>query len=438
MGYNDVMNSYYTFLKQKRATTGREPSPHETKAFMESALAAENERSSRERELNQRILESNTNLEMKKEDVKAQKQAAQISGVSQLASTGAQAYLTYKLLKKPDFGGNSTSTPPPSPGTFPKGYNYDIGEQPTSGGMNSWAPNPTSSTGVTNALNTGYNAGSLTSSVGTLSTPSSAASAPSLTIPGMTSAPTSTPYSLETGKLLPTYSPVELGSEVGGSAGFSGGTSATGTYTGAEYGTYGTEAGTTTAGSGGGVAGPLVAGAVALGTGIEGMRKAQGQSWGEANTLEEKANKGATQLTPWNDESTAGKVMNALPPFNMLSSTVGAFQMVTGVVKSITGGSIICTELCEQGYISKNIVDLDGQHRVQYIDDATYRGYVMWAKYVVKLMKRSKTFTWIIAPLGKAWAYEMASRMDSSIKGSLLGKIEMMIGAPICKWLGGK
>ncbi len=99
-------------------------------------------------------------------------------------------------------------------------------------------------------------------------------------------------------------------------------------------------------------------------------------------------------------------------------------------------GSVICTELWRQGYLPYNVLVLDGMHRRAHIDADTYLGYMRWAPKVVWILRHVPGAAWLIAPIGRAWAYEMASRMDSSVKGSYLGKVLLRVGVPICRWLG--
>lgn len=122
-------------------------------------------------------------------------------------------------------------------------------------------------------------------------------------------------------------------------------------------------------------------------------------------------------------------------------SLFGPLGMVLGGVagnlfgKSLKG-SVICAELYSQGYLPYDILVLDGRHRHAFIDDRTYEGYLWWAESVVKLMRRSPLFTRLIAPIGRAWAYEMASKMDKSTRGSALGSLLMKTGVPICHMIG--
>lgn len=111
----------------------------------------------------------------------------------------------------------------------------------------------------------------------------------------------------------------------------------------------------------------------------------------------------------------------------------GAIGAVVGLA---SGGTVICTELHRQGYIPVRVLGLDSHKLHDDIDEETYSGYMRWAPYIVKGMRKSKIITWFIKPFGVGWAYHMAHKLDSSIPDSLIGKVLYKIGVPACKWLG--
>ena len=103
------------------------------------------------------------------------------------------------------------------------------------------------------------------------------------------------------------------------------------------------------------------------------------------------------------------------------------------------GGKIICTELYEQGYIPKEVLELDYQHSDNNMDLATKVGYWKWAIPIVNLMRKSKIFTQVIRPFGVAWAHEMAHKEEpTKYSGNILGKFLMVIGVPVCRYIGNK
>jgi hypothetical protein len=96
--------------------------------------------------------------------------------------------------------------------------------------------------------------------------------------------------------------------------------------------------------------------------------------------------------------------------------------------------SIICSELNKQGLLSNELLRLDELYRKLYIEDNVYNGYLVLAKPVVRLMKRSKLFTLVIKPFVTCWAEEMASKIDNKrYKENIIGKVLSFIGQPVCR-----
>ena len=103
------------------------------------------------------------------------------------------------------------------------------------------------------------------------------------------------------------------------------------------------------------------------------------------------------------------------------------------------GGKIICTELCEQGLLPREVLELDYQHSDNNMDIATKIGYWKWSGHVVNAMRKSKIITHLVKPIGVAWAYEMAHREEPhNYNGNILGKLIMAIGVPICRYIGNR
>ena len=116
----------------------------------------------------------------------------------------------------------------------------------------------------------------------------------------------------------------------------------------------------------------------------------------------------------------------------------GVIGLVSGALPNLFGGKkkVICTELYRQGFLSRKIHRLDEKYAKMYIDNDTLRGYHLWAKPVAYCMTKSKLITYIVYPIGKAWAHEMAHRIDPDIKGSYLGRFLNRVGVPVCRWIG--
>lgn len=96
------------------------------------------------------------------------------------------------------------------------------------------------------------------------------------------------------------------------------------------------------------------------------------------------------------------------------------------------GISVICTELHSQGVMSDEIYKEDSKYGIKLLGTNPFImvGYVLWATYVVALMKKSKLFTKIISVPAMAWANNMAGNTN------FLGKILKTIGEPICETIG--
>jgi len=114
-------------------------------------------------------------------------------------------------------------------------------------------------------------------------------------------------------------------------------------------------------------------------------------------------------------------------------------DVITSVVEAVgdffsdIGDSVICTELHRQGYITLDVYFLETLARRRFIDDDVHEGYYRLFAPVAKKMRTSKLLTNIMRPFGVAVAQELASKMDKSYKSSLLGKMILKIGSPICK-----
>lgn len=114
------------------------------------------------------------------------------------------------------------------------------------------------------------------------------------------------------------------------------------------------------------------------------------------------------------------------------------FSAVGDAIDSIFGGSVVCTELNRQGYISDEVLIMEGVYKTRHIDGETYNGYLKLFTPVVGLMKKSKIITQIVRPFGVGVANELAHRINDKYKPSLLGKLVLKIGLPLCKIVGKK
>ena len=116
----------------------------------------------------------------------------------------------------------------------------------------------------------------------------------------------------------------------------------------------------------------------------------------------------------------------------LMQSGVGkkAIKTVKKVGKSIidfaTGGTVICTELCRQGYISNEDLKLHWKYTINKFTKDQMKGYWIWGLPVAKKMKTNKTLT-------KIWFHIMKYRLKDvrynigKGKFSLLGKLYSFI-----------
>ena len=98
--------------------------------------------------------------------------------------------------------------------------------------------------------------------------------------------------------------------------------------------------------------------------------------------------------------------------------------------------SVICTELHRQGLIPTRIYRANLIYYRNHSNEEQVRAYHSWAVPVVRLMKKSKLATRIIQPFGKAWAYEMAYRVNKYPESNLLGRIIVDTLHPMHKLIG--
>lgn len=97
-----------------------------------------------------------------------------------------------------------------------------------------------------------------------------------------------------------------------------------------------------------------------------------------------------------------------------------------------SGGKIICTELHRQGLLSDDVMQKDKEYGILLRNERphVYAGYVIWARYVVVAMRKSKLFTKLVHVIAKPWALNMAYNNNK------LGKIITFLGEGICGIIG--
>ena len=100
--------------------------------------------------------------------------------------------------------------------------------------------------------------------------------------------------------------------------------------------------------------------------------------------------------------------------------------------------TVICSELYRQGLMSETVFRADqafGRYLAEN-DKYTLLGYHFWARPVVETMQKSTTVTGIVSLVARPWAFEMAHRMGAREKGTVIGKVLMIVGMPVCRIIG--
>lgn len=100
------------------------------------------------------------------------------------------------------------------------------------------------------------------------------------------------------------------------------------------------------------------------------------------------------------------------------------------------GGTVICTELNRQGFLSDELYSVEAEYGKTRVDPYTMYGYQLWAKPLVKLMRKSERFTRVVNVVAHPWINQMAYEMGAREEGSLVGKAMMALGMPVSKTIG--
>ena len=110
---------------------------------------------------------------------------------------------------------------------------------------------------------------------------------------------------------------------------------------------------------------------------------------------------------------------------------------IGGVVGGIIGNSasVICTELVINGDAPLELLARELEYS-KVVGPTVMRGYHFWAVPYVRLMRRNRAVYAITKPFALGWMHEAAARATGG-KGSLIGKLVLGIGIPLC-WTIGK
>lgn len=115
---------------------------------------------------------------------------------------------------------------------------------------------------------------------------------------------------------------------------------------------------------------------------------------------------------------------------------MGEFGPGTSASGDGEGSKVICGELHRQGLMSDEVYQGDLDYQDKYVDENTKHGYLLWARPVSRLMRRSRIMTQIAKPFATAWAEEMAYRANGIGSGNVFGAIILATIAPICTLIG--
>lgn len=96
---------------------------------------------------------------------------------------------------------------------------------------------------------------------------------------------------------------------------------------------------------------------------------------------------------------------------------------------SSLGGTLICTELNLQGFISDDLLKLDAKFGMDFREENInlYIAYLIFAEPVVRFMKKSKLFSYLIAFVFIPWCSWMGHKYDKTIKNSFRGYVVAML-----------
>jgi len=122
---------------------------------------------------------------------------------------------------------------------------------------------------------------------------------------------------------------------------------------------------------------------------------------------------------------------------------IGAYGQFTRDIVGRGDGSasagntrVICTELVRQGLMAPSLQRLDIAYTLRHLSPATVRGYHAWAVPYVRLMKRSPLATYMVEPLARWRAEEIAFRMKARSRPHYGGRAVRAVGEPLCWLLG--
>lgn len=102
------------------------------------------------------------------------------------------------------------------------------------------------------------------------------------------------------------------------------------------------------------------------------------------------------------------------------------------------GSSVICTELHRQGRLSTALWRSSQKYglRLARTEPNAYRGYHVWARPIVALMRRSPALSRVMQAMGRPWARQMAYLVGDAEHGDRVGAIILTAGLALSRACG--
>ena len=126
------------------------------------------------------------------------------------------------------------------------------------------------------------------------------------------------------------------------------------------------------------------------------------------------------------EEAIGGKMSDAkMAVANTVADNRSTLLQLKQMEQSKPDGKIICSELHRQGYLEKDIYEIDEEYGRKLVKENPQLiiGYQMWAKKVVKLMKKRPLYADIVWFFAKHWTRDMAYKMGYLKKTTIRGRL---------------
>jgi hypothetical protein len=160
--------------------------------------------------------------------------------------------------------------------------------------------------------------------------------------------------------------------------------------------------------------------------------------YAEASAAEQDAMDAAAEATGFESytDSDGNTVSSGQQAQDEVAANPDEYDASVGGTGDGGDSKVICGELNRQGIMPDDIYEGDLEYQRTNVHEFTKSGYLLWARPLVKLMRRSQIVTKIVTPVAMAWGKEMAKRSSNIGVGSKLGAAMLYTVAPICTALG--